>query len=394
MENDQLISSNSGTQQKLPKDALSAIVVGAGIVGLATARALAMKGCKVTVIERTGKAVGASVRNFGMLWPIGQPDGILYNRAMRSRKIWKEIADSAGIWHDECGSIHLAYHQDEWLVLQELNEVFNASNRPVKLMTPSEIISKYNGIKSKNILGGLFSATEMIVDPREAIEKIPGYLKDNHGVQFIWNTAVNAVEPNKVWMGDESLNADIVCICSGADFETLFPEKFSELNITKCKLQMMRFINNDNNFRIGTSVCGGLSLIHYESFKAAPSLPLLKERYQIELNDYLRAGIHVMISQNGKGELTIGDSHQYGLTFEPFDEAEINELIMKYLSTFAQTDSWKLLQTWHGIYPKMTNGQTDVFVKACEGVYIINGLGGAGMTLSFGFAEEVVENMF
>jgi glycine/D-amino acid oxidase-like deaminating enzyme len=67
-----------------------AIVVGAGIVGLATARALAIKGFKVTVIDKTQEAIGASIRNFGMLWPVGQPDGPLYNRAKRSKEIWIE----------------------------------------------------------------------------------------------------------------------------------------------------------------------------------------------------------------------------------------------------------------------------------------------------------------
>ena len=371
----------------------SAIVIGAGIVGLATARALSLKGFSVTVIERSGKATGASIRNFGMIWPIGQPDGTLYNRAMRSRNIWKKIAGAVGLWRDECGSLHLAYHDDEWQVLQELHVAFNAAGRVVELMSTDEIVKKINGVNPKNLKGGLFSGTEMIVDPREAIATIPKYLSEQQGVQFLWNKNVSAVESHKVWMGEESMQSDLVCICSGADFETLYPQIFSDLSITKCKLQMMRFANPDPDFRIGTALCGGLSLVHYESFKAAQSLPQLKARYQNEFADYLRAGVHVMVSQNGKGELTVGDSHEYGLTFSPFDEAGINKLITDYLSSFVVTDSWRLLQTWHGIYPKMTNGKTDIFLQPDKGVYIVNGLGGAGMTLSFGFAEEVVEGV-
>jgi FAD dependent oxidoreductase TIGR03364 len=233
----------------------------------------------------------------------------------------------------------------------------------------------------------------MIIDPRQAIAMLPAYLIEMHNVNFLWDKTITAVQAHKVFFPGGVMEADLICICSGADFETLYPGIFDSLQITKCKLQMMRFVNADSDFRIGTSLCGGLSLIHYDSFKAAPSLPLLKERYQNELPEHLRSGIHVMVSQNANGELTVGDSHEYGLNFSPFDEARINELILGYLKTFAQTENWQLIQSWHGIYPKMTNGNTDIFMEVEKGVYIVNGLGGAGMTLSFGFAEEVVASL-
>ncbi|HKZ65489.1 MAG TPA: FAD-dependent oxidoreductase, partial [Chitinophagaceae bacterium] len=102
----------------------SAIVIGAGIVGLATARSLAVRGSRVKVIERNERAIGASIRNFGMIWPIGQPDVELYERAMLSRHIWKEVCDNANIWYDEVGSLHVAHNKDEKIVLQELADIY------------------------------------------------------------------------------------------------------------------------------------------------------------------------------------------------------------------------------------------------------------------------------
>jgi FAD dependent oxidoreductase TIGR03364 len=265
----------------------SAIVIGSGIVGLATARALSLKGYNVTVIERTEKAIGASVRNFGMIWPIGQPDGILYNRALRSKTIWKDIADTISLPYEESGSLHLAYHKDEWEVLHELHEIFLNNQRPVSMMNRDIITGKFNGVNPDGLLGGLYSDTEMIIDAREAIGVIPQYLSEYLDVKFIWNKTATRVEPGNIYINKETMRADIICICSGADFETLYPEEFSALEITKCKLQMMRFTSEDENFRMGTSLCGGLSLIHYKSFLAAPSLPKLKDRYESEMAQYL-----------------------------------------------------------------------------------------------------------
>ena len=311
----------------------SAIVIGAGIVGLATARALAIRGYRVTVFERNECAVGASIRNFGMVWPIGQQTGPMYERAMLSRSIYKEICTEASIWHNEVGSLHLAYHDDELQVMSE-------------------------------------------------------YVEANKLYRFYWNTAINKIEHPAVFSGERSWQADEIFVCSGADFETLYPALFLETKITKCKLQMMRLVAQPDGWRIGPSLCGGLSMIHYPGFQVAPSLPALRKRYEEQYAEYLNWGIHVMVSQNGGGELTIGDSHEYGLVHDPFDKTFINNLITDYLHTFANFKDWQLMQSWHGIYPKMMNGQTELIVETEPGVTVINGLGGNGMTLSFGLCEQ------
>jgi FAD dependent oxidoreductase TIGR03364 len=367
----------------------SAIIIGAGIVGLATARALAMRGYKVTVFERNERVVGASIRNFGMIWPIGQATGPLFDRAMLSRSIWKTICTEAGIWHNEVGSLHLAYHDDELQVIQEYVEI-NHNFRDCALLNPAQTLARSPAVNADGLKGALWSGEDMIVESREAVGQVAKYLADKYDVEFHWNTAISRIEHPKVISGNQSWQADEIFVCSGADFETLYPELFAQTQITKCKLQMMRLVTQPNDWRIGPSLCGGLSMIHYPGFQSAASLPALRKRYEEQYATHLKWGIHVMVSQNGSGELTIGDSHEYGLVHDPFDKAFINDLITEYLHTFATFKDWKLLQSWHGIYPKMTNGATELIVETEPGVTVINGVGGNGMTLSFGLCEEII----
>ena len=366
----------------------SAIVIGAGIVGLATAKALAVRGYKVKMIDRTHKAVGASIRNFGMIWPVGQPDGELYERAMLTRSMWKEVCDDAKIWYDEVGSLHLAHNKEEWDVLQELVEKFK--HRNYKLLSPDQTLTKSPAVVKKGLLGSLYSADEMIVDARIAIQAIPAWLEEKYKIEFIWGKAVTDIVYPNVYMSNDVLDADKIFICSGVDFETLYPELFAAQPLTKCKLQMLRMAAPADGFRIGPSLCGGLSLIHYNSFKVALSLLTLRKRYEEEYGEYIKWGIHVMVAQNATGELTVGDSHEYGLTHDPFDKQHINQLILDYLKTFAHFGKERIIESWNGIYSKLLNGKADLVLEPESGVTIINGLGGAGMTMSFGLCEQLL----
>lgn len=364
-------------------------VIGAGIAGLAMAYHLAAKGKKVVVFERNSKAISASIRNFGLVWPIGQKAGAHYQRALKSRRTWKELAAATGMQCQETGSLHLAYHPDEMAVLEEFTGNAAANGYECTLLTAAQVPQYTGAIKTNGLLGAMWSHTEMTVNPRQASAVIAGYLEEKMQVTLRFNTAVNGISMPYIETATEKWKVDNVYVCSGADLETLYPQVFNDAPITKSKLQMMRTVPQPDNWQLGPALCAGLTLLHYASFNTCTTLDALEQRFKQEMPEYLQWGIHVLVSQNGAGELTIGDSHEYGRDFEPFDKTFINDLILKYLHTFLQAPTCEIQERWHGIYPKLTNGQTDFITSPEKDVMIVTGLGGAGMTLSFGLAEEL-----
>ncbi len=363
-------------------------VVGAGIVGLAHAYMALRKGFRVVLFERDEFAVGASVRNFGLVWPIGQEPGAGLNRALRARQHWIEVAEQAGFWINKNGSLHVAYHQDEWDVLNEFMELYKESEYQCSLLSSKEVLAKSPVVRNKNLYGGLWSETEGTVYAREAIRRIPLWLEEKYGLILKFGHVVKEISLPHIKTSRESWNVNKVFICNGADFETLYPQVFDQHPVSKCKLQMMKAVS-DKVINLGPTLCAGLTLRHYSAFTKCKSLQKLDERYDSESFDYKDHGVHVLLAQNEAGEFIIGDSHHYSRTVEPFDSEHVNEIILNYLNSFVDLGNLKIIERWHGVYPKV-KGNIDLVVEVEKGVTIVNGLGGAGMSLSFGLAEDII----
>ncbi len=175
-------------------------------------------------------------------------------------------------------------------------------------------------------------------------------LQREYGVELRFGTAVNAIGLPFIETRDEQWAVEQVFVCSGEDFETLYPEVFAASGITKCKLQMLRTVPQDPGWALGPSLCGGLTLLHYGAFKHCATRAVLEERINRELPFYVEHHIHVLLSQTALSELTIGDSHAYGLTHDPFEYEAINQAILDYLHSFATGVNFTIAERWHGIY--------------------------------------------
>jgi D-hydroxyproline dehydrogenase subunit beta len=367
-------------------------IVGAGILGLAHAYAAAKAGRSVVVIEKSPRASGASVRNFGMVWPIGQPAGPMLELSLRSRELWLEILDLAKLPRRETGSLHVAYRPDEAAVAQEFAELGPQLGYQCVWLKPQQVLERSHAVQPDGLAGALWSSTELTIDPRQVIQSLPGFLEDQYNVKFLFATAVTAIEHPFLYTGSGRLQAETVIVCSGDDFETLYPEHFAASGLTRCKLQMLRTVPQPDGWQLGPSLAAGLTLRFYPAFQVCKTLAALSRRIAQETPEYDRWGIHALVSQTADGALTLGDSHEYGLAVDIFNKEEIDEIILRYTRQFLRAPNLAIAERWYGVYAKHPEKPL-VVMQPEDGVRIVASPGGSGMTLSFGVAEQSIREL-
>ena len=278
-------------------------IVGGGILGLAHACLAARAGKRVTVFERNPAALGASIRNFGMIWPIGQPPGAFHELAMRSRDLWLSILGEAGIPYFATGSLHAAYHVEEAAVAHEFVTI---GGYDCQWLNPQQTLERTQAIREEGLLGALWSPGEVTVDPRLVIRELPKFLRDKYGVRFCFNTVANSVDSNRIITDSHEWHADSIIIAAGDDFQTLFPRHFSELGLTRCKLQMLRTVPQPAGWQLGPAIAFGLTFRHYPTFEICSSLPALRARVAREMPEFDRWGIQRNGFTNRGGRSYVG----------------------------------------------------------------------------------------
>ena len=365
------------------------LIVGGGIVGLAYAVQAHRRGLSVLLCERSPRAIGASIRNFGMFWPIGQPAGRGFARAMRSRGIYLELAERAGFWADAVGSVHAAYHEDELACVHEFVANARTSGFEVEAWNAERAVARFPCLNPRGLRGALWSATELALDPREVVVKLTAWLASREGVEIRTGCAVRAISHPLVELASgETVTAGRVFVCSGDDVETLYPGVLQRPELKRCKLQMMRTVVQPDGWRLGSHFAAGSTLRHYPVFRGLKALADVQARFARDYPHFDQWGIHVLVSQTRAGELTIGDSHEYGDVLEPFNREEIDRWILDYFRTFINAPDLTVAERWNGQYLKRMDGHLEFIHEPEPGVAIVTGLGGNGMTLSMGLAAE------
>jgi FAD dependent oxidoreductase TIGR03364 len=365
-------------------------VIGAGIVGLAHALAAARRGLRAVVIDRDAQANGASIRNFGFVTVTGQQKGECWKRAMRSRQIWAEVAEAAGIAVEHAGLCVAARRPEALSVL----EAFAATEmgRDCLLLTPQAAAEKVSALRAGALVGALWSPHELRVESRTAVPKLAQWLSDAHGVTFVRSTLVRDVAPPVIETSRGPIHAACAVVCPGDDFLTVLPERIAAYRLTTCKLHMLRVRPALGTPRLGAAVMSDLGLVRYLGYAELPEAAALKARLQAEQAAALENGVHLIAVQSADGSLVVGDSHHYGETVDPFASAGIDDLILDELDAVLDLGARVVGERWIGTYASATD-RLMLIDRPSDSVRIVIVTSGTGASTAFAIAEEVVAEL-
>ncbi|HEY0807178.1 MAG TPA: TIGR03364 family FAD-dependent oxidoreductase [Pseudonocardiaceae bacterium] len=359
------------------------VVIGAGIVGLAHAVDAVARGLSVMVIERDEYPCGASVRNFGHCCVTAQ-DGDALRYGMAARTTWQRLAKAAGIWLSDTGTVVVARADDEYAVLSE----FRAVRDDQVVLLDADAVRERVPVGA-DVVGGAWFPLDLRVDPRAAVPAIAGRLAEQ-GVRFRWGCTVWGVEPGLVTTSRGPVQARRVVVAVGHDVDRHFPELADDARVTRCSLHMLR-VANPTGRAIDPGVFTGLSLLRYSGFTACPALPALRARFAADSPGLLEHGVNLMFTQLPGGDLTIGDTHTYGRTVDPYRDENLDALVLTETARLLGVDRLTVRERWQGVYAAAP--EPFLIAAPMPDVRVVSVTSGIGMTTALGLAPDVLDDL-
>ena len=123
-----------------------------------------------------------------------------------------------------------------------------------KFLTANETAKRSPGANPDGLLCSLWSSQELCVNPPAAIQQISSWLSQHSNIAFVPNSTIVNVDEGRLNSSTGNVyQAERIAVCSGSDFETLFPEQFASAGLLKCKLQMLATEPQPDEWRIRAS---------------------------------------------------------------------------------------------------------------------------------------------
>jgi glycine/D-amino acid oxidase-like deaminating enzyme len=212
-------------------DRPSAVVVGAGVFGAATALELVRRGWGVTLVERfTPGHAGASSGGESRLLRFSHGQNPWYTAlAWAARSGWKQLEDDSGrVLLFETGMVWFARTADGWEA--DSIDVCRDAGVPVERLTPDQVGGLFPSVRTDDLEFGLWEPHAGVVRARAAVVALVEQAVKGGAV--LRDATEARPRDGGVVVGDEVLRADRVVWACGPWLPRLFPGRL-EVTVTQ-----------------------------------------------------------------------------------------------------------------------------------------------------------------
>jgi D-hydroxyproline dehydrogenase subunit beta len=216
------------------------VVVGAGVVGTATAYELALRGAQVTVLEREHPAWGASGRNVGYLWTHTRADGPQLELALAGRRRYDELVEEIDDFEfrPSGGMIYFFEHQSTLFPAFVANR--QKAGLPMELLDGDQARERCP-VLPDDIGGATWNPVDAHVNPEMVVRSLVS-ASERLGVRFVNGSGVTelAVSGGRcegVRTEDGIVSADVTVVAAGSWAPTLVEPAGLPLPIEAMRLQ-------------------------------------------------------------------------------------------------------------------------------------------------------------
>lgn len=202
-----------------------AVVVGAGIVGAACARALATEGLRVLIVDGRYAAGGTTAAGMGHLVVMDDSPEQLALTAL-SLELWHDLSRivAGEVEYDPCGTIWVAEDSAQLDAVREKQRMYAEYGVSSEILDSAGVAAAEPNLRA-GLSGGLLVPGDSVVyPPRAALWLLEDACRRGATLLEDSNAGVKELFDHGVRCGDRDVEANIVVVAAGAEAAKLVPE--------------------------------------------------------------------------------------------------------------------------------------------------------------------------
>ncbi len=170
------------------------LIIGAGVVGCAVARALSRYDASVTVLDRAcDVAEGASKANSGIVHAgfDAKPGTLKALLNVQGAKMYPALSEELGVPYQQPGALVLGFNEEDRATLENLVKQAEANGVPVKLIERDEVLALEPNTNPE-VVCALHAPTSGLTSPYEMAFALADHAAVN-GAKFCFNEEITSV---------------------------------------------------------------------------------------------------------------------------------------------------------------------------------------------------------